>query len=236
LVKVSVLLPALNEGENLPRLAEALLRFPEVGQLIVVDDASVDRTPELWERSPAAKDPRAIFLRNHRRVGLAASILQALGRAEMDFVLVRDSDWNHDLATFPLLLASAERGHALTVASRYLEDAGRIGRWNDLLSLSLNFFLSLPGRRRITDWTYGYFLIRRELLLAPPPAWVFRGRGEYSVRLFRWLLRHFPRLSIAEVKTVVQARGAGLSTTRPFRHGLIYLRTLLEKVPARDKA
>lgn len=79
---LSVLLPAWNEGEGLVRLAESLLRFPEVTELIVVDDASGDDTIERWRASAVARDPRVVFRQNEKRLGLACSILQALRLAK----------------------------------------------------------------------------------------------------------------------------------------------------------
>lgn len=231
---VSVLLPAWNEGENLPRLAEAILGYAGVSELIVVDDASSDDTFSLWQSASVSRDARVRFLRNPQRLGLACSILQALRLATKDLVLVRDSDWNHDVETFPALLAAVEAGANVAIASRY-ERGVRVGRWNDVLSIFLSRVLSFGGRG-ITDWTYGYFLIRRELLAESPVGWIFRGRGEYSVRLYRWLLKNFAGLKVASVPTEVQARGAGQSSTRPFRHGMAYLATFLESLPGQRES
>lgn len=230
---LSVILPAWNEGEGIVRLAEALLGFPEVGQLIVVDDASADDTVERWRASAVARDPRVVFRRNERRLGLACSILQCLRLATGEFVLVRDSDFNHDVEDLPRLLALARSGHDLVIASRYKNGIPRIKRFNDILSFCLSKFLSLRGRH-VTDWTYGYFLARRSLLLAAPAGWIFRGRGEYSVRLYRWLLGQEGGLKVAELPTVVRERGGGVSSTRPLRHGLAYLGTFLESPPGRE--
>lgn len=230
---LSVILPAWNEAEGLVRLAEALLAFPEVGQLIVVDDASDDGTTERWLASAVARDPRVVFRRNERRLGLACSILQCLRLATGEFVLVRDSDFNHDLEDLPKLLALARAGNQLVLASRYKNGFPRITRYNDILSFCLSKFLSLRGPQ-VSDWTYGYFLALRSLLLEAPAGWIFRGRGEYSVRLYRWFLGQPGGLKVAEIPTVVRARGGGVSSTRPLRHGLAYLGTFLESPPGRE--
>ncbi len=231
---LTVVLPAWNEGERIVRLSEALLAFPDLGQLIVVDDASTDNTLELWRASGLASDPRVTFRQNSRRLGLACSILQGLRLAEGDYVLVRDSDFNHDVNDLPRMLEQARQGHDFVLASRYKNGLPRIGRFNDLLSFLLSRFLSLRGRR-ISDWTYGYFLARREVFSDAPLGWIFRGRGEYSVRLYHWLLRSRPGLKVAEISTVVRERGGGSSSTRPFRHGMAYLGTFFENPPGREK-
>jgi len=231
---ISVLLPAWNEGENLIRLAEAILRLPRVSELIVVDDASSDGTLDLWKKSAVSKNSRAKVIVNQKRLGLACSVLQAARVATGDFLLVRDSDWNHDLATMPLLFAAADEGIDLAVASRFESGARKIGRWNDVLSIVLNRFFRMfcPF---IRDWTYGYFLIRRELLAGAPNGWIFRGRGEYSVRLYRWLARTQPGIVPLMVPTLVQPRGAGKSSTKALRHGLAYLTGFFDPVPSEEE-
>ncbi len=45
--KVSVIVPALNESETVASVVEFARRCPLVDEVIVVDDGSVDGTPEL---------------------------------------------------------------------------------------------------------------------------------------------------------------------------------------------
>ena len=44
---VSVLVPALNEEDTIGEVVERLLRLPLKVQVIVIDDGSSDRTPEI---------------------------------------------------------------------------------------------------------------------------------------------------------------------------------------------
>jgi len=44
---VSIIIPARNEEQNLPRLLSSITRLPEIAEIIVVDDSSTDRTAEI---------------------------------------------------------------------------------------------------------------------------------------------------------------------------------------------
>lgn len=44
---VSIIIPARNEEQNLPRLLDSIPNLPEVAEIIVVDDDSTDRTAEI---------------------------------------------------------------------------------------------------------------------------------------------------------------------------------------------
>ncbi len=60
---VSAVIPARNEEASIARAVESVARQPEIGELIVVDDHSTDRTAaildELAERLPKLKVLRA---------------------------------------------------------------------------------------------------------------------------------------------------------------------------------
>lgn len=226
-IEVSVILPALNECENLLVLVPKLLALKGVSEVIIVDDNSADATRSEWERRSRLSGGRVRYLRNPLRLGLACSILQGIRAARSSHVIVRDSDLNHDLMAVTALIKAAGQGAQLAMASRYAQGRLPIQRWNDLFSVILNRWLKFSVGR-ISDWTFGYFIVEKSLLSRISLGWVFRGRGEYSIRLYRALLQ-IPDLRVAEFPTQVNARGAGFGTTRIWRHGFAYLRAWWEK-------
>ena len=223
---ISVILPAFRERENLAGLVPALLDGGLVEECVVVEDPSGHEATALMRDLCARYGPRLLYHRNEKRLGLALSLRTGIGLATQSHCLVRDSDWNHDIGLLPEFRACL--GLDFVVASRYARGIPAIGRLNDLFSLALNAFLRLRFGT-VTDWTYGYFLVRRELALTVPIPEIFRGRGEYTIRLYRALLDLTP--TFKELPTVVQSRGHGRSTTAVLRHGWPYLLTLLERRP-----
>jgi glycosyltransferase involved in cell wall biosynthesis len=97
---VSVLLAVHNDQRHISLALESVLKQTAVDlELVVVDDASTDATPELLA---AASDPRIVLLRNEQQLGLAASLNRGLDRTQGRYLARLDSD---DIA-LPKWLAS----------------------------------------------------------------------------------------------------------------------------------
>jgi glycosyltransferase involved in cell wall biosynthesis len=82
---IAVIIPARNEEENLPRLLE-MLKGEEIDELIVVDDASTDRTREIAEKGGAT------VLHNAKAIGPGACRNMAIERTASDYILFLDAD------------------------------------------------------------------------------------------------------------------------------------------------
>jgi len=88
--RVSVVLPAFNRARYLREAIESILaQTYRDFELIVVDDASTDATPEILS---AFSDERVIIIRNEQNLGAARSRNVALARASGEFIALMDSD------------------------------------------------------------------------------------------------------------------------------------------------
>lgn len=87
-MKLSLIVPVLNEEENIGRLLaavdEAFAKQPEIGlEIVFVDDGSRDRTFELASQM-AEKDPRVKVIRFSRNFGSHAALLAGFERCTGD--------------------------------------------------------------------------------------------------------------------------------------------------------
>jgi glycosyltransferase involved in cell wall biosynthesis len=111
-VKLSVVIPALNEEESLPFVLGELL-WSTLHQVIVVDNGSQDRTAEV------AAAHGALVVREPQR-GYGAACLAGVRAASVaDVLIFLDADGSFDAQEMPLLIDPIVRGEAdLVLGSR----------------------------------------------------------------------------------------------------------------------
>src|SRR5258707_9983271 len=128
--ELAIVIPTLNERENVPLLVERLNRaladLP--WEAIFVDDDSADGTAEVV-RALARRQPNIRCVQRLGRRGLASACIEGILSSAAPYIAVMDGDLQHDEALLPQMLAriQAERLDVV-VASRYTE-AGSVGEW-----------------------------------------------------------------------------------------------------------
>lgn len=224
---VSVVVPTRNEASNLPvlvaRLAAALAGTDH--ELCIVDDSD-DDTPAVIEQL-AAEHPGRIRSRlrtgGERQGGLSTAVVDGLRLAQGRYVCVIDADLQHPPETIPVMLARAEAGADLVVASRYMAGGsshGLSGGTRRLVSRAATAVTRAVfwESRRSTDPLSGYFLCRRNLV----DGIEFRPVG---FKILLELLVLLPEVSVADVPMRFDVRAGGESKAT-MRQGLLFLRHL----------
>jgi dolichol-phosphate mannosyltransferase len=106
-IDLSVVAPAHNEQDNLPRLLEeiaaALARLEHRWEVIITDDASTDGTAALL-KDLRRKYPQLRVLSMRQRSGQTAAVDAGLRHARGVFVATLDADLQNDPADIPRML------------------------------------------------------------------------------------------------------------------------------------
>ena len=99
-MKLSVIIPAMNETGNLGRLIDETYQCvpPDVlGELIAVDDASTDTTPdEVKSRIASGKYPGLRYLRHRDRLGQSAAMYSGISASVFPVIASMDGDGQND--------------------------------------------------------------------------------------------------------------------------------------------
>ncbi len=132
--------PAYNEEENVEAVVaealETLPRFADRFDVVIVDDGSRDRTPELAD-ALAAGDPRVRVIHHRPNRGYGGAVRSGLGTARMPYVFFTDGDRQFRLDDLGLLISRIDDADVVV--------GYRIKR-------------SDPARRLVIAWVYKHVL------------------------------------------------------------------------------
>ena len=172
-VQATVVVPTLNEHENirplLSRIEKALDGYS--WELIFVDDASTDGTPELIHEI-AQFDRRIRLIRRFGRRGLASAVVEGALASTTPVIAVIDADLQHDEMILPRLVEPLLSGSAdIAVGSRYSEGGCTEGweRGRLRISRAATWMADRFLKSSCSDPMSGLFAVRRETLLAAQP-------------------------------------------------------------------
>jgi dolichol-phosphate mannosyltransferase len=167
-MRVLVVLPTYNEAENIEKMLAAIRQAQPDAGILVVDDGSPDGTADLVEKAAAGSTEISV-LRRSEKSGLGsayrAGFKWGLERGYEAFVEM-DSDFSHDPAALPELLAPIRQGHQVCIGSRYVP-GGSIPKWSwyrHWLSRGGNAYSSAVLGLGITDATAGYRVYSASIL------------------------------------------------------------------------
>jgi len=117
---VSVIIPAFNEEKTVAEVVKVCLKTPEVGEIVVVNDGSQDKTKERLQVFRDKDKVKVVNLPKNRGKGYA--VAQGIKRARYDYLLFLDADLinlqPHYLASlfWPVLANQAEMTIGVSVS------------------------------------------------------------------------------------------------------------------------
>jgi glycosyltransferase involved in cell wall biosynthesis len=216
-VRVSVVIPTLNEAENLPFV---LTRLPaEVYEVIVVDGHSTDDTVEV---ARSLRSDVVIVHQGGRGKGdaLACGFAAATG----DVIVMLDADGSTDPTEVPRFVAALLMGADYAKGTRFVTGGGSsdITRIRHLGNRALSMIVNLFWGSNYSDLCYGYnaFWARhRNVVVADCSG--FEVETLMNIRIAQ------SRLKVMEVPSFESTRLHGKSNLHARRDGMRVLRTIV---------
>ena len=220
--KFSVIVPTLNEADNIDPLVTSLvaLNLPTNHfEVIFVDDGSRDGTPEKirsWEKKANVR-----LVERKEKPDLTASILSGVAIAQSNVIVVMDADLSHPTDRLTAVVEPVLNGdYDIAVGSRYVPGGGTEGWPLHRQWLSrIGGWLARPICD-VNDATSGFFAVRKELITTIAE----RARG-YKI-LLELLVAGQGKIRAVEIPICFRDRTRGASKLS-FTHQWTYLQRLI---------
>jgi glycosyltransferase involved in cell wall biosynthesis len=221
---VSVVIPCLNEAENIESCVsaalEAIVRMGVRGEVVVADNDSEDDSVRLAERAGA----RVVV---ERRRGYGSAYLAGFEASRGRYIVMADADLTYDFDEIPRFVAALEEGAEMVIGDRMDNIQPGAMTWshryigNPVLTGLLNLFF----RTGISDAHCGMRAVRRDVLSRLD----LRTTGmEFASEMV--IRASKEKLKIAEFPIEYHPRG-GESKLSTMRDGWRHLRFLLVHSP-----
>lgn len=161
-MKISLLIAALDEAENMPHLLPRIPKTPEIAEVILIDGRSTDDTIAVAK----ALMPDIQVICQDRR-GRGDAIRCGAKAASGDYLINLDADSSDRPEEIPLLIEKAREGYDVVKGSRYMKGGGTQDEaWDRFIMVRLTQFVTNTlWRTHYTDTVYGLWLIRRDRFL-----------------------------------------------------------------------
>ncbi len=222
--RVSVVIPALNEAQNLRHVLPLIP--PVVTEIVLVDGHSTDDTIAVVQQlGPAIRPPIHIIKQTGKgkgdalRVGFAASV--------GDIIVTLDADGSTDPREIPLFVEALLRGNDFAKGSRCVLGGGshdftllrRLGNYG------LRKLVNILFRARFSDLCYGYNAFWKYCLDYIEEI----DRDGFEVETLIHLRIHKAHLKIIEVPSIEYRRIYGKSNLKAFSDGWSVVLTIVRE-------
>jgi dolichol-phosphate mannosyltransferase len=157
--ELTVILPTLNEAENIVPMVNAISELFPASKILVVDDNSNDGTPEKAQAIQAESGRIRVIKRDPSDKGLTASIMDGILNTDTKYFVVMDADFQHPPERIGAMLASLQEGNQLVIGVR--EDKMSMMFYRQFASWGANamasFYLWCKRQPGSADTMSGFF-------------------------------------------------------------------------------
>ncbi|MCZ6690934.1 MAG: glycosyltransferase [Planctomycetota bacterium] len=211
---LSVVIPAINEGENLrrvlPALRDVLDRLGITFEILVMDGGSTDDTIEVANQHQAAT-------RRQKERGFGKALWEGITSTSGEWILTLDADGSHDPAYVPLLWRQRDVAD-MVIASRYAPCGFAECPWaRGVMSRFLNWTARVVCSIPLRDLSGGFRLYRRRMF----EEFSLDGR-DFNVLIEAAIKAYAFGFRIVEVPFHFKQRRGGESHARVLAYGISF--------------
>ncbi len=168
--KSVVIIPTYNEKENIGRMIDTVIGFPEGFHILIVDDNSPDKTADIVKDASKKYPDRVFLIQREGKLGLGTAYISGFRWAlerDYDFIFEMDADFSHNPTDLGRLLnACKNEGADLAIGSRYISGVNvvnwPIGRI--LMSYLASWYVRLITWIPVRDTTAGFKCYEKKVL------------------------------------------------------------------------
>jgi glycosyltransferase involved in cell wall biosynthesis len=210
LERLSIVLPAKNEGAALKEVLPRLRMLQPGAEIIVVDDGSTDDTRAICEASDV------LCLSSPYSMGNGAAIKRGARAASGDILVFMDGDGQHDPSDITRFLEKLEQGYDMVVGARDWESQAGVGR--GVANTIYNWLASRMTGHHVADLTSGFRAVRaekfREFLHLLPNGFSYPTTSTMAFFRSAYPVAYVP---------IKAAQRVGKSHIKPVRDGIRFL-------------
>jgi glycosyltransferase involved in cell wall biosynthesis len=218
---VSLIIPTLNEAENLP-LVFAYIPFEWVDEVILVDGRSTDNTVE--KARALLPDIKVVL---EKEPGKGAAMQAGYRAASGDILIVMDADGSNDPREIPRFISALLEGADFVKGSRFapmggttdMERLRQFGNWGFVKLTNLLF------ATQFTDLLYGYHAFWRYCLESLD----LSGVNGFEIDAYIYLSAVRNKLRIVDVPSFEGYRFHGEGKLQTFPDGWRVLKTIMRE-------
>ncbi|MFW9905713.1 MAG: glycosyltransferase family 2 protein, partial [Candidatus Thorarchaeota archaeon] len=200
--RIAIVIPAYNEAETIERVITDSQKYSN--HIIVIDDGSTDRTPEIL-----SKLPNTTVLRSRSNQGLGKTMKRGIEYAatlDIDVIITFDADGQYRASEIPKIAHFViSREADLVLGSRFAGKIEKMSRSKKIGNRLMSFALSGILGIKITDGQTGFRGISKDLALS------YRLRGEYTYTQEMIIQARFLKQRIIEIPIYFDKRMSGSS-------------------------
>lgn len=208
----TIILPTLNEAENIGMMIETLSALYPTAHILVMDDNSPDGTADRAREKASAKSVEVV-VREPSDKGLTASVIEGILRTRTKYFVVLDADFQHPPTAIASIMESLNDDKDLTIGVR--EDKMNLMFFRKMASGGAHTlaksYLTLKRQPRTVDTMSGFFGGRTDIFqqVIKDNEKRFERKG---FKVLFDLLKFAPRnIKIGEVTFTFNARRGGES-------------------------